>query len=439
LYTKGTDTMDVWFDSGSSWAALQDKLGFPVDLYIEGQDQHRGWFQSSLITSVAARGQAPYKGVMTHGFCVDDKGRKMSKSEGNVIDPYSIIEGGKDAKKEPSYGADVLRLWVASVDFTGDVAISQSIMSRVAENMKKIRNRARFLLGNIYDFDPKCDSVPYDELSLLDRYTIYQAEQAFDQIQKAYTAYSLSSAITILMDFLQENSALYLEIAKDRLYISEQKSHRRRSCQTVLRWLTENIARAIAPVLCHLAEDIYQALPGKQTEPSIFLTGWCASFPGSKNQITAEMESLEEVLRAREPVNLALESTRKDKVIGSFLEADLVLYTHQGSKLQQCIEKVSSQAHSDINGLTWLFGVSKVDVKVLEANVAPEIPEGAYSADSEALGVTAVVTRTKGTKCQRCRCFGDSNGSSQAHPNVCQRCIKVLECVAVDTPSLQTA
>lgn len=151
------------------------------------------------------------------------------------------------------------------------------------------------------------------------------------------------------------------------------------------------------------------------------------------------MESLQEVLRAKEPVNLALESTRKAKVIGSFLEADLVLYTQQGSKLQQCIEKVMAQAHADVNGLTWLFGVSKVDVKVLEANAAPEIPEGANTADSEGLGVTAVVTRTKCVKCERCRCFVESTGSSQAHPSVCPRCVKVLESMAVDTPSLQTA
>jgi len=176
LYQKGTDTMDVWFDSGSSWAAVQEELGSPVDLYLEGQDQHRGWFQSSLITSVAVRGEAPYKSVMTHGFCVDANGRKMSKSIGNVIDPFSIIDGGANKKKEPAYGADVLRFWVASVDFTFDVAISQAIMASVANQVKMIRNRARFLLGNISDFDPEKHAVPYDSLTLMDKHIILRAE-----------------------------------------------------------------------------------------------------------------------------------------------------------------------------------------------------------------------------------------------------------------------
>lgn len=427
LYERGTDTMDVWFDSGSSWAAVQEEIGAPVDLYLEGQDQHRGWFQSSLITSVAVRGEAPYKSVMTHGFCVDENGRKMSKSIGNVIDPSSIIEGGSDQKKNPPYGADVLRLWVASVDFTFDVAISQSIMAGVFENTRKIRNRCRFMLGNINDFDPVEDSIAYADLPLLDQHIIHQAEDTFDQMTQAYSTYAFGRATKALIEFMQDLSSFYLDTAKDRLYIADQRSHRRRSCQTVLRWLTENLARAMSPILCHLAEDIWQALPGPKAEPSIFLTGWCAAFPGRSQELSRPLLAFREVLGLREPVNLALEQARKAGQIGAALQAHAHIAVLPTSSLKESLEAVSTLAYPDVDGLRWLLGVSGAEVSFDSAGA----PDDAVSVASEALGVTVTITPAQGAKCERCWGFYESVGSSQAHPQLCARCIEVVEALAV--------
>jgi len=427
LYERGTDTMDVWFDSGSSWAAVQEEIGHPVDLYLEGQDQHRGWFQSSLITSVAVRGHAPYKSVMTHGFCVDENGRKMSKSVGNVIDPTTIIEGGSDQKKNPAFGADVLRMWVASVDFTFDVAISQSIMASVAENVRKIRNRVRFMLGNICDFDPATDSVPYAELPLLDRHIIHQAQETFAQMEQAYGAYAFSRASRVLTEFMQELSAFYLDAAKDRLYITARSSPRRRSCQTVLRWLAENLARAMAPVLCHLAEDVWQALPGPSAEPSVFLAGWCAPFPGGAERGPGPpLRALREVLGLRDATHAALERARQAGLIGSALEAHVTVYLEPSSSLKESIDELGTSSHPDVDGLRWLLGVSGADVS-LEASAA----DGeAMAVQAEALGATVGVRPAAGVKCERCWGYCESVGSRQAHPHICERCAHVVEALS---------
>lgn len=264
-YRKGTDTMDVWFDSGSSWAAVlqqREEMRYPADMYLEGSDQHRGWFQSSLLTSVATNGCAPYKTVLTHGFTLDEQGRKMSKSLGNVIDPAVVIEGGKNQKDEPPYGADVLRLWVSSVDYSSDVTISKNILKQMSEVYRKIRNTARYLLGNLHDFDPNRDSVPYDQLPELDRYMLHRMTEVFTEVTEAFESFQFFRFFQVVQNFcVVDVSNFYLDIAKDRLYISAPDSFRRRSCQTVLSVALENLARAIAPVLCHMAEDIWQYLP----------------------------------------------------------------------------------------------------------------------------------------------------------------------------------
>ena len=200
-WRKGTDTMDVWFDSGSSWAAVadaRDGLGYPVDLYLEGSDQHRGWFQSSLLTSVAANGKAPYKAVLTHGFVLDEKGYKMSKSLGNVIDPRRVIDGGPNLKKEPAYGADVLRLWVASVNYAADVCIGPSIIKQTFEAYRKLRNTARYMLGNLHDFNPSEHAVPYDELPALDRYTLGLVTEAVAEAKAGYDEFQFARALGAL-------------------------------------------------------------------------------------------------------------------------------------------------------------------------------------------------------------------------------------------------
>ena len=223
-YRKGTDTMDVWFDSGSSWAGVlqeREELKYPADIYLEGSDQHRGWFQSSLLTSVATNGHAPYKTVLTHGFTLDEQGRKMSKSVGNVIDPAIVIEGGKNQKEEPPYGADVLRLWVSSVDYSSDVSISKSILKQMGDVRGKIRNTARYLLGSLHDFDPAKDAVPYEQLPELDRYLLHRMTEVFKDVTEAFDSYQFFRFFQTVQNFcVVDLSNFYLDIAKDRLYIS---------------------------------------------------------------------------------------------------------------------------------------------------------------------------------------------------------------------------
>ena len=337
-YRKGTDTMDVWFDSGSSWAAVcqQRGLKYPADLYLEGTDQHRGWFQSSLLTSVATNGKAPYQTVLTHGFVLDEQGRKMSKSLGNVVNPATIIEGGNNQKKEPPYGADVLRLWVSSVDYSSDVPIGQTILKQLADVYRKIRNTARFLLGNLHDFDPERHKVPYAELPQLDRYMLHRITEVFDEVTQAFESFQFFRFFQTVQNFcVVDLSNFYLDIAKDRLYISYLDSPRRRSCQTVLAVALENLARAIAPVLCHMAEDIWQHLPYKTPETSVFESGWVKT--KSEWQQPELAASWAKLRRVRGEVNKVMEQARADSMIGSSLEAKVLLYTPDG-ELRQLLD-----------------------------------------------------------------------------------------------------
>ena len=327
-YRKGTDTMDVWFDSGSSWAAVANQrpeLHYPAEMYLEGSDQHRGWFQSSLLTSVASNGIAPYKTVLTHGFTLDEQGRKMSKSLGNVIDPAVVIEGGKNQKEEPPYGADVLRLWVSSVDYSSDVPISKNILKQMGDVRNKIRNTARFLLGNLHDFNPIKDTVPYEELPELDRYMLHRMTEVFEEITEAFESFQFFRFFQMVQNFcVVDLSNFYLDIAKDRLYISSENSFRRRSCQTVLAIAVENLARAIAPVLCHTAEDIWQYLPYQTPYKSVFEAGWVQlNEEWKKPELAASWQKLRQM---RGEVNKVMEQARKGNLIGASLEAKVLLY-----------------------------------------------------------------------------------------------------------------
>ncbi|MDI9636111.1 isoleucine--tRNA ligase [Oscillatoria amoena NRMC-F 0135] len=327
-YYKGTDTMDVWFDSGSSWAAVaqqRPELGYPVDMYLEGSDQHRGWFQSSLLTSVATNGHAPYKTVLTHGFVLDEQGRKMSKSLGNVVDPMAIIEGGSNQKTDPAYGADVLRLWVSSVDYSSDVLIGQNIIKQLGDVYRKIRNTARFLLGNLDDFDPAKDAVPYEELPDLDKYMLHRITEVFGEVTEAFESYQFFRFFQTVQNFCAiDLSNFYLDIAKDRLYISAVNAQRRRSCQTVLAIALETLAKAIAPVLCHMAEDIWQNLPYPTPHASVFAAGWVKLDPQWHQPELAK--TWKQFRQVRGEVNKVLEQARTEKTIGSSLEAKVLLY-----------------------------------------------------------------------------------------------------------------
>jgi isoleucyl-tRNA synthetase len=326
-YRKGMDTMDVWFDSGSSWAAVarqRENLVYPVDMYLEGSDQHRGWFQSSLLTSVANNGIAPFKTVLTHGFVLDEKGRKMSKSLGNIVDAMMVMNGGKNQQKDPAYGADVVRLWVSSVDYTTDVLIGPNILKQLSDASRKIRNTARFLLGNIHDFNPATDAVPYDELPELDRYMLHRMSEVFTEITESFDRYQFFKFFQIIQNFcIVDLSNFYLDIAKDRLYISAPTSFRRRSCQTVLAIILENLTRAISPVLCHMAEDIWQYLPYQTPYKSVFESGWVKLDPQwSQPDLALTWDKIRDL---RTDVNKVMEQARTAKSIGSSLEAKVLL------------------------------------------------------------------------------------------------------------------
>ena len=423
-YRKGTDTMDVWFDSGSSWAAVakqRDGLTYPVDMYLEGSDQHRGWFQSSLLTSVAVNGYAPYKTVLTHGFVLDEQGRKMSKSLGNVVDPAVVIEGGKNQKQDPPYGADVLRLWVSSVDYSNDVPIGKNILKQLADVYRKIRNTARFLLGNLHDFDPKTHAVSYDQLPELDRYMLHRITEVFADVTDAFETFQFFRFFQTVQNFcVVDLSNFYLDIAKDRLYISDLDSPRRRSCQTVLAVAVENLARAIAPVLSHLAEDIWQYLPYETPYQSVFESGWVKL--DDQWQQPELAKTWEQLRKIRQEVNKVMEQARNDKAIGSSLEAKLLLYVADIDlrKTLQAMNPSDSLSGNRVDELRYLFLTSQVEL--LEA---PAKLEGLnYSSQSDALGIGVV--DADGEKCDRCWNYSTHVGESKEHPLLCERCVPAL-------------
>ncbi|PSB11395.1 isoleucine--tRNA ligase [Pleurocapsa sp. CCALA 161] len=433
-YRKGTDTMDVWFDSGSSWAAVAKGRGlkYPVDMYLEGSDQHRGWFQSSLLTSVATNGIAPYKTVLTHGYVVDEKGFKMSKSKGNGIAPELIIEGGNNQKQEPAYGADVLRLWVASVDYTSDVRIGKNIIKQTADMYRKVRNTARFLLGNLHDFDPKKDAVAYADLPELDKYILHRMTEVFAEVTEAYESYQFFRFFQAIQNFcVVDLSNFYLDIAKDRLYISSLDSFRRRSCQTVLAIAIENIARAIAPVLCHMAEDIWQALPYDTGYKSVFESGWVeikdewqnpvGAFRAMRSESFRETPLQWDIIRdLRDEVNKVMEQARTAKAIGSSLDAKVLLHVCDPELKNKLAAYNSSDTLSEknIDELRYFFLASQVEL-------VDYLPDSEYKSESDIANIAVV--KADGEKCERCWNYSLSVGSFKDDPTICDRCNAALK------------
>ncbi|NET07236.1 MAG: isoleucine--tRNA ligase [Symploca sp. SIO2B6] len=424
-YRRGTDTMDVWFDSGSSWAAVakgREELKYPADIYLEGSDQHRGWFQSSLLTSVAINGCAPYKTVLTHGFTIDEQGRKMSKSLGNGIDPMEIIEGGKNKKQEPAYGADVLRLWVSSADYSSDIALSKNIIKQQGDIYRKIRNTARFLLGNLHDFDPAKHTVTYEQLPELDRYMLHRITEVFGEVTEAMESYQFFRFFQTVQNFcVVDLSNFYLDIAKDRLYISHPDSLRRRSCQTVLQVALENLAKAIAPVLCHMAEDIWQYLPYETPYQSVFESGWVKlEQQWYQPQLTQTWETWRSI---RTEVNKVMEQARVEKMIGSSLEAKVLLYVPDIDlrRQLQALNREDSLSGNRVDELRYLFLASQVEV--LDSPEA--IGKLDYNSESEAIAVGIV--KADGEKCDRCWNYSTHVGELKDHPSLCERCHGALE------------
>ena len=444
LWRKGTDTMDVWFDSGSSWAGVlgglrsEDSgsgepasgLRYPADLYLEGSDQHRGWFQSSLLTSVAVNGQAPYKTVLTHGFTLDEKGRKMSKSLGNVVDPAVLVEGGKNEKQEPAYGADVLRLWVSSVDYSADVPLGPGIVRQLADVYRKVRNTARYLLGNLHDFVPERDAVPVAELPLLDRWMLQRTASLIEEVSADFERFEFYRFFQALQNFcVVDLSNFYLDIAKDRLYVSAASDFRRRSCQTVLALVVERLAGLIAPVLCHMAEDIWQNLPYPVAEASVFERGWPEAPDAWRQAISGEESAaLQEVRDALRPlVNRLLENARAAGSLGASLEAQVQLQAAVAAEgdvsLDQLQQVLAASPHPEVDNLAdWLL--------VSELRIGGDAPSALLAEASEA-GLTVRVARAAGEKCERCWHYeadvADHQLASGEGGRICGRCRGILE------------
>eukprot|EP00667_Euglena_gracilis_P000971 EG_transcript_971 len=414
-YVKGMDTMDVWFDSGSSWASVIEQRGLPlpVDIYLEGSDQSRGWFQSSLLTSVAVTGQAPYKTVLTHGFMLDEKGFKMSKSLGNVMDPLVVIGGGKNPEKEPAYGADTLRLWVSSVNYSSDVMFGTNVLGQISGNYRKIRGTIRFLLGNLFDFAAEKDAVPITQLPALDQFLLQRAQAVFQSVTEAYDQYQFSRAFAELLSFcVKDLSSFYLDIAKDRLYISQAGDPRRRSCQTVLHAVLQGMLRLLAPVLCHLAEDAWQAMRREGDPLSVFEAGW---IPALSGELSVDTDRWAQLQQLRGQVDLALEQARQASHIAAALEAKVTLVVPDPA-LRAFLARLNDSPN-DVDNLRYLFIVSQVDI----TDTPPETP---YQASSD-IGIAAV-SRADGGKCARCWNYSPALGVAPDHPELCLRCAKIL-------------
>ncbi len=411
-FIKESDIMDVWFDSGTShFGVLQQpeiwpELHWPADLYLEGSDQHRGWFNSSLSTSVAVTGKAPYKAVLTHGFVVDEQGRKMSKSLGNVVDPLKVIK---------QMGADILRLWVSSADYRGDLAASQAILKQMTEAYRKIRNTCRFLLGNIYDFDPLVHKVKVQDMLEIDRWVLSRLQKLVEKTLGAYKNYEYHVVYHAVHNFCTvDMSALYLDIIKDRLYASAPGSQERRSAQTVLYEVLNAIVRLLAPILAFTSEEIWRYVPKDKNAP---VSVQLCDMPEVKEEyLDQELEEKwDRLLDIRALATRALERARQDKLIGNSLEAKVELY----------IDQDTGTFLNSVNiDLPTLFIVSQVEV------INGPAPEDALKDEEKVPGVAVVVKQTTGSKCERCWNYSERVGEDQEHPTLCPRCLKVYRGLA---------
>lgn len=403
-FRKETDILDVWFDSGVSYAAVMENreyLDSPADLYLEGSDQHRGWFHSSLLCSVGTRKEAPYKGVLTHGFVVDGAGKAMHKSSGNVIAPEELIK---------SYGAEILRLWVAGEDYRDNIRLSKEILQRLTEAYRRIRNTCRYLLGNLNDFDWETDHVPYTEMEELDRWALNRLQDLTERVLKAYEDFNFHLVYHNLHNFcVLDLSSFYLDIIKDRLYTSPKESAARRSAQSVMHEVLETLVRLMAPVLSFTADEIWQYMTGKERPLSVHAD----LFPPLNEEYrdTELAERWEEIISVRKEVTKVLELARKEKSIGHSLDAAVRLgLSHE----------LADKLAPYVNQLRSIFIVSSVDLAEIDQ------VEGGY--ESETIpGLKVKVSPSSDPKCERCWIHDPSVGDDKNHPNTCERCRNVLD------------
>jgi isoleucyl-tRNA synthetase len=403
-FIKEVDILDVWFDSGVSHAAVlevRQDLRWPADLYLEGSDQHRGWFHSSLLTAVGTRDRAPYTSVLTHGFVVDAEGRKMSKSLGNVVAPKEVVD---------KYGAEILRLWVSASDYREDIRISDNILAQLSDAYRRIRNTSRFMLGNLYDFTPEADAVAAGRMLEIDRFTLHKLQLLVEKARRAYDLYEYHTIYHALHNFCAiDLSALYLDILKDRLYTSPARSLERRSAQTVLHMLLDTLARVMAPILPFTAEEIWRHMPAAAGRAaSIHLA--LLPEPDAALMDIRLAERWERLLQVRAEVTKALEEARVKKLIGHALDAAVTL-------------SADGQLYTDLvpyaDELRSLFIVSAA-VLIKDARL-----DGALES-AELKGLKIRVEPAPGQKCERCWVHETSVGQSAEHPTICGRCRKSL-------------
>ena len=402
FYEKMTDTLDVWFDSGVTHACVLEKreqLNFPADLYLEGSDQHRGWFQSSLLASVAMNEVAPYKAVLTHGFTVDADGKKMSKSKGNVVAPQSVMK---------DLGADVLRLWVAATDYRGEMSVSDEILRRTSDGYRRLRNTARFLLSNLDDFDPAQHSVDSNDLLALDRWIVDRAYTLQEEVKTAYETYQFQHIYQKVHHFcVIDLGGFYLDIIKDRQYTAKADGLARRSAQTAMFHVLEALTRWLAPIISYTADEIWQYLPGERSE-SVFLETWYRGLVKLDDDSALNREFWQKVMTVRAAVGKELEKSRAKGDIGSSLNAEIELYCN--ADFFDALNRLSDE-------LRFIFITSNASV-VVEQNA----PEEAIQTEIEGVKLKVVVSEHE--KCVRCWHQRPDVGKQAEHPELCSRCVE---------------
>ena len=404
-YTKVTDTLDVWFDSGATHFSVleqRDELQYPADLYLEGSDQHRGWFQSSLKTAIAMNGTAPYKEVLTHGFFVDAEGKKMSKSVGNTVAPEKIFQ---------QYGADILRLWVAATDYRGEMTVSEEIFKRVADAYRRIRNTARFMLANLNGFDPSLDQVSSENLLALDYWIIRQSQILQKEVIDHYHAYNFLNVYQKLHNFcVIELGGFYLDVIKDRQYTTQTDSLARRSTQTAMYHILEMLSRMIAPILSFTADEIWQNIPGKRAV-SVLLTDFSDSVTEFAEAQNFSDQFWRQIMVVKTAVNKELESKRAEKQVGSGLSAEVYLYCDQ--ELEAMLNQLGQE-------LRFVLIVSHTFIHSLDSAHDEAV-------DTDIPGLKLYVSPSIHTKCERCWHHSEDVGEVTEHPALCRRCIENIE------------
>ena len=398
-YRKVPDTLDVWFDSGSTFYSVvgvrPEFAGHEADMYLEGSDQHRGWFMSSLMLSTAIDNKAPYKQVLTHGFVVDGQGRKMSKSLGNIVTPQEVMN---------KLGADILRLWIASTDYSGEMSYSDEIIKRAADSYRRIRNTARFLLANLNGFDPVKDMIKPEDMVVLDRWAVSMAKEAQEQIIQAYENYDFHKVVQRIMQFCSiEMGSFYLDIIKDRQYTAKSDSVARHSCQTALYHIAQAMVRWIAPILSFTADEIWQYIPAAEKQEFVFEDEWYTKLFTLSESETLNSEYWAQILAIRSEVNKVLEQGRNDKVIGGALEAAVTLYANED--IMATLAKLE-------NELRFVLLTSQASVKPLQA--AP-----AEAVQSDIDGLKIEIAKAQGDKCPRCWHYTIDNDPTT---HLCKRC-----------------